>query len=98
MILVVYLFLQDWRTTLVPTLTIPVSLLSAFMVMAALGYSINMFTLFGLLLAIGVVVDDAICVTERASFLVNEGMTPRAAAEQTMREISGALIATTLVF
>lgn len=96
-ILVVYLFLQDWRTTLVPTLTIPVSLLSAFIVMAALGYSINMFTLFGLLLAIGVVVDDAICVTERASFLVNEGMTPRAAAEQTMREISGALIATTLV-
>ncbi len=96
-ILVVYLFLQDWRATLVPTLTIPVSLLASFIVMAALGYSINMFTLFGLLLAIGVVVDDAICVTERATFLVNEGKSPIEATVQTMREISGALIATTLV-
>ena len=97
-ILVVYLFLQDWRTTLVPTLTIPVSLLATFAVMSVLGYSINMFTLFGLLLAIGVVVDDAICVTERVDFLISkEKMTAMDATAQTMREISGALIATTLV-
>ena len=97
-ILVVYLFLQDWRTTLVPTLVIPVSLLATFAVMMILGYSINMFTLFGLLLAIGVVVDDSICVTERADYLINhENMSPKAAAIQTMKEISGALIATTLV-
>ncbi|MBQ4471663.1 MAG: efflux RND transporter permease subunit [Alphaproteobacteria bacterium] len=97
-IFVVYLFLQDWRMTLVPTLTIPVSLLSTFAVMSVLGYSVNMFTLFGLLLAIGVVVDDAICVTERADYLINhEDMNPIDATSQTMKEISGALIATTLV-
>lgn len=97
-ILVVYLFLQDWRATLVPTITIPVSLLATFMVMAMLGYSINMFTLFGLLLAIGVVVDDAICVTERVAFLIDkEGMNAMDATARTMKEISGALIATTLV-
>ena len=97
-ILVVYVFLQNWRATLVPTLTIPVSLLATFMVMAILGYSINMFTLFGLLLAIGVVVDDAICVTERVDFLITqEKMTAMDATAQTMKEISGALIATTLV-
>ncbi len=97
-IFVVYLFLQDWRTTLVPTLTIPVSLLATFAVMSVLGYSINMFTLFGLLLAIGVVVDDAICVTERADYLINKNnMSAIDATTQTMKEISGALIATTLV-
>jgi len=97
-ILVVFVFLQDWRSTLVPTITIPVSLLATFMVMAILGYSINMFTLFGLLLAIGVVVDDAICVTERVAYLMNsENKQAVPATEQTMREISGALVATTLV-
>ena len=97
-IFVVYLFLQDWRATLVPTLTIPVSLLATFAVMSVLGYSINLFTLFGLLLAIGVVVDDAICVTERTDYLINkENMDPISATTQTMKEISGALIATTLV-
>ncbi|MBE6446743.1 MAG: efflux RND transporter permease subunit [Alphaproteobacteria bacterium] len=97
-ILVVYLFLQDWRSTLVPTITIPVSLLATFMVMSVLGYSVNMFTLFGLLLAIGVVVDDAICVTERVVFLMDkENKSAMDATKQTMQEISGALIATTLV-
>ncbi len=97
-IFVVYLFLQDWRATLVPTITIPVSLLATFMVMGILGYSVNMFTLFGLLLAIGVVVDDAICVTERVSYLMNsEKINAMDATKQTMQEISGALIATTLV-
>ncbi len=97
-IFVVYLFLQDWRTTLVPTLVVPVSLLATFAVMMFMGYSINMFSLFGLLLAIGVVVDDAICVTERADYLINnENMSAIEATTQTMKEISGALIATTLV-
>ena len=97
-IFVCYIFLQDLRATLVPTLTIPVSLLATFMVMAALGYSINMFTLFGLVLAIGVVVDDAICVVERVVYLMDkEHKSGRDAALQTMEEISGALIATTLV-
>lgn len=97
-IFVVYLFLQNWRATLVPTVTIPVSLLATFVVMAILGYSVNMFTLFGLLLAIGVVVDDAICVTERVDFLITkENMNAVEATERTMKEISGALIATTLV-
>lgn len=97
-ILVCYIFLQDWRSTLVPTFAIPVSLLATFIVMAALGYSINMFTLFGLILAIGVVVDDAICVVERVVYLMDkEKKTPVEATLQTMQEISGALIATTLV-
>ena len=97
-IFVVYLFLQNWRTTLVPTLVIPVSLLATFAIMSILGYSINMFTLFGLLLAIGVVVDDAICVTERVDYLINnENKNAIEATTQTMKEISGALIATTLV-
>lgn len=97
-VLVCFVFLQDFRATLVPTCAIPVSLLATFIVMLTLGYTINMFTLFGLVLAIGVVVDDAICVVERVMTLIGtEKMTPKAATMQTMREISGALIATTLV-
>ncbi len=97
-VFVCFIFLQDWRATLVPTCTIPVSLLATFAVMLALNYTINMFTLFGLVLAIGVVVDDAICVVERVMTLMNEeNKTPREATIQTMSEISGALIATTLV-
>lgn len=95
---VCYLFLQDWRSTLIPSLTIPVSLLATFAVMLAFGYSLNMFTLFGLLLAIGVVVDDAIVVVERVIYLMDsEKMDARQATIQTMEEVSGALIATTLV-
>ncbi|MBQ9970537.1 MAG: efflux RND transporter permease subunit [Elusimicrobiaceae bacterium] len=97
-VLVCYIFLQDWRATLVPSATIPVSLLGTFAVMLALGYSINTFTLFGLVLAIGVVVDDAICVVERVVFLMNkERKTAVEATTQAMEELSGALIATTLV-
>ncbi len=97
-ILVCYVFLQDWRATLVPAATIPVSLLATFAVMLAMGYSINTFTLFGLVLAIGVVVDDAICVVERVIYLMNkEHKSPREASLQAMDELSGALIATTLV-
>ena len=95
---VCYLFLQDWRATLVPSLTIPVSLFATFAVMLALGYSINMLTLFGLVLAIGLVVDDAIVVVERVLYLMeDEGLTPKEATIKAMEQVSGAVIATTLV-
>ncbi|MBP3513287.1 MAG: efflux RND transporter permease subunit [Elusimicrobiaceae bacterium] len=97
-VLVCYVFLQDWRATLVPSATIPVSLLGTFAVMMALGYSINLFTLFALVLAIGLVVDDAICVVERVIYLMNrERKGAVEATTQAMEELSGALIATTLV-
>ena len=97
-VIVCYVFLQDWRATLVPAATIPVSLLGTFAVMMVLGYSINMFTLFALVLAIGLVVDDAICVVERVIVLMNrENQPAKHAAEQAMDELSSALIATTLV-
>ena len=97
-VIVCYVFLQDWRATLVPAATIPVSLLGTFAVMMAMGYSINMFTLFALVLAIGLVVDDAICVVERVIYLMNkENQPPIDATTQAMGELSGALIATTLV-
>lgn len=97
-VFVCWLFLQNWRTTLIPSIAIPVSLLATFAVMMVLGYSINMFTLFGLVLAIGSVVDDAIVVVERVTYLMNvEKMPPLAATRQTMKEVSGALVAATLV-
>ncbi len=95
---VCYFFLQDNSSTLIPALTIPVSVLGTFAVMLALGYSINMFTLFALLLAIGLVVDDAIVVVERVMFLLqHSNMTAREATFKAMSEISGALFATSLV-
>ena len=95
---VCYFFLQDFYSTLIPTLTIPVSILGTFAVMLALGYSINMFTLFALLLAIGTVVDDAIVVVERVVYLMqNENKGAREATYQAMGEISGALVATSCV-
>ena len=95
---VCYLFLQDWRATLIPILTIPVSLCATFAVMLALGYSINLLTLFGLVLAIGLVVDDAIVVVERVLFLMeSENLPPKEATIKAMEEVSGAVIATTLV-
>lgn len=97
-VFVCYLFLQDWHATLVPSIAIPVSLLSTFIVIRALGYSINMFTLLGLVLAIGVVVDDAICVVERVILLMSrEKMNRYDATVRAMKEISGPVIATTLV-
>ena len=97
-IAVCYIFLQDWRATLVPSLTIPVSLFATFAVMLALGYSINMLTLFGLVLAIGLVVDDAIVVVERVLYLMeDEGLSPKEATIKAMEQVSGAVIATTLV-
>ena len=97
-VFVCYVFLQDWYSTLIPSATIPVSLAGTFGVILAMGYSINMFTLFGILLAIGLVVDDAIVVIERVVHLMHtQKMTPKQAALQTMEDVSGALVATSLI-
>jgi HAE1 family hydrophobic/amphiphilic exporter-1 len=93
----VYLFLQNFRATVIPSVTIPVSLVGTFGAMAAMGYSINQFTLFGLVLVIGIVVDDAIVVVENCIRLIDEGKDPKTAAMMTMTEVSGPVIATTLV-
>jgi NodT family efflux transporter outer membrane factor (OMF) lipoprotein len=95
---VCYLFLQDWRATLIPSLTIPVSLCATFAVLTLFGYSINTLTLFGLVLAIGLVVDDAIVVVERVLHLMeHEHLDHKAATVKAMEQVSGAIIATTLV-
>lgn len=95
---VCYIFLQDWRSTLIPSITIPVSLFATFAVMLALGYSLNILTLFGLVLAIGLVVDDAIVVVERVLALMeNEKLSPKDAAIKAMSEVSSPIVATTLV-
>ena len=97
-VLVIFLFLQDWRTTLIPALTIPVSLLGTFFLMKVLGFSINTLTLFGLTLATGLVVDDAIVVIENiARFIQEKGMPPLEGAREAMREITGAVLASSLV-
>ena len=96
-VLVVFIFLQSFRAALIPILAIPVSLVGAFAVMAALGFSINMLTLFGLILAIGIVVDDAIVVVENVERNIREGLSPREAARKTMDEVGTAVIAITLV-
>jgi HAE1 family hydrophobic/amphiphilic exporter-1 len=95
--LVLFIFLQDWRATLVPAVAIPVSLIGTFAVMGVMGFSLNMLTLFGLVLAIGVVVDDAIVIVEATYVHIDKGLSPREAAIKAMSEVSGAVIATTLV-
>jgi hydrophobe/amphiphile efflux-1 (HAE1) family protein len=96
--LVVFVFLQDWRATVIPAITIPVSLIGTFAVMALLGFSINMVTLFGMVLAIGIVVDDAIVVVENVERNMSAlGMSGRDAAVRAMEEITGAIVGTTLV-
>ncbi|MBW2708070.1 MAG: multidrug efflux RND transporter permease subunit [Deltaproteobacteria bacterium] len=96
--MVVYVFLQNWRATMIPAIAIPVSLVGTFAVLKAFGFSINTLTLFGLVLAIGIVVDDAIIVVENASRCINEkGMAPKEATKEAMREVVGPIIATTLV-
>ncbi|WP_309396267.1 efflux RND transporter permease subunit [Cerasicoccus maritimus] len=94
----VFVFLQNFRATLIPSLTIPVSLIGTFAVMSVMGFSINTLTLFGLVLVIGIVVDDAIVVVENCTLNIEEhGMSPKDAAMKTMTEVSGPVIATTLV-
>ena len=96
-VLVIVLFLQTWRAAIIPIIAIPVSLIGTFAVQLALGFSINSLSLFALVLAVGIVVDDAIVVVEAVERHIREGLSPREAAHRTMREISGALIAIGLV-
>jgi len=95
--LVVYVFLQDWRTTIIPAVTIPVSLVGTFAVLNALGLSINTITLFALVLAIGLVVDDAIVVVENVARLLGTGLSRREAVRRSMGEVTSAIVAATLV-
>jgi len=97
-VIVIYLFLQDWRSTFIPALTIPVSLIGTFIFVKLLGFSINTLTLFGITLATGLVVDDAIVVIENVERHIVEGLTePHNAASVAMKEVAGAVIATSLV-
>ena len=96
-VLVIVIFLQTWRAAIIPIIAIPVSLVGTFAVQLALGFSINSLSLFALVLAVGIVVDDAIVVVEAVEKHIREGLSPREAAHRTMREISGALIAIGLV-
>ena len=96
-VLVIVLFLQTWRAAIIPIIAIPVSLVGTFAVQLALGFSINSLSLFALVLAVGIVVDDAIVVVEAVEKHIRDGLSPREAAHRTMREISGALIAIGLV-
>src|SRR5688500_15724851 len=96
-VFVVIIFLQTWRASIIPIIAIPVSLVGSFAVMAALGYSINTLTLFGLVLAIGIVVDDAIVVVENVERHLERGMSRRDAALKTMDEVGSALVSIALV-
>ncbi|MEM1082498.1 MAG: multidrug efflux RND transporter permease subunit [Verrucomicrobiota bacterium] len=96
-VLTVYLFLQNARATLVPTITIPVSLIGTFSVLLAMGFSLNILTLFGLVLVIGIVVDDAIIVVENTFVHLEKGLSGKEAAAAAMKEVSGPVVATTLV-
>ncbi|MBD2663317.1 RND multidrug efflux transporter [Richelia sinica FACHB-800] len=97
-VIVIFIFLQDWRTTLIPVIVIPLTLVGTFAFVKVFNFSINTLTMFGLTLATGLVVDDAIIVVENISRLIeDEGMSPRKAASESMQELFGAVIATSLV-
>src|SRR5579872_284492 len=96
-IVVVYAFLQNWRATLIPLVAVPVSLIGTFAVFPALGFSINTLSLFGLVLAIGLVVDDAIIVVEAVEHHIEEGLDPKAATEKAMEEVGGPVVAIALI-
>lgn len=96
-VLVVILFLQTWRASIIPLIAVPVSIVGTFAALYVLGFSINTLTLFGLVLAIGIVVDDAIVVVENVERNIEEGLSPLAAAHQAMKEVSGPIIAIALV-
>ncbi len=95
--LVVFIFLQGWRATLIPLLAVPVSLIGTFIIFPLLGFSINTLSLFGLVLAVGLVVDDAIVVVEAVEHHIENGKSPRDAALQAMEEVSGPVIAIALI-
>lgn len=96
-ILVVFVFIQDWRAALIPTIAIPVSLIGAFILFPVIGFSINVLSLLGLVLAIGIVVDDAIVVVEAVQVNIENGMSPKEATQKAMSIVTGPIIATTLV-
>jgi multidrug efflux pump len=96
-VLVVILFLQTWRASIIPLIAVPVSIIGTFAVMHVFGFSINALTLFGLVLAIGIVVDDAIVVVENVERNIEQGLTPKEAAYQAMQEVTGPIIAIALV-
>jgi hydrophobic/amphiphilic exporter-1 (mainly G- bacteria), HAE1 family len=96
-LIVILVFLQDWRATLVPATTVPVTIIGAFAAMYALGFTVNLSTLFAIVLAIGIVVDDAIVVVEGAAHHIERGLAPRQAAERAMDELFGPIIGITLV-
>ena len=96
-VLVILLFLKEWRASLIPAVTIPLSLIGTFGILLLMGYSLNIITLFGLILAVGIVVDDAIVVTENVQRHLHNGLTARDAVTTTMKEVTGPVIATTLV-
>ena len=97
-VLITYVFLQDWRATFVPAIAIPISLLGAFAFLYPMGFTLNVLTMFGLILVIGSLVDDAIVVVENCqSLMIREGLTAKEAASKSMHQITGAIIATTLV-
>ena len=95
--IVVLVFLQNWRSTLIPLTAVPVAIIGTFAVMAAIGFSLNNLTLFGLVLAIGIVVDDAIVVVEAVEHHIEEGMRPKQAAYKAMEQVSGPVVAVALV-
>src|SRR5207342_2702346 len=96
-ILVVFIFLQDWRATLIPLLTVPVSLIGTFMVFPLLGFSVNVLSLLGLVLAIGLVVDDAIVVVEAVMHNIEHGMSPKDATSKAMKEVGGPVVAIAVI-
>ena len=96
-VFVVYIFLQNWRATLIPMIAVPVSLIGTFAVFPLLGFSINTLSLFGLVLAIGLVVDDAIVVVEAVEHHIEQGLSPREATLQAMKEVSGPVVGIALV-
>jgi hydrophobic/amphiphilic exporter-1 (mainly G- bacteria), HAE1 family len=96
-VIVVFVFLQGWRATLIPLLAVPVSLIGTFIVFPALGFTINTLSLFGLVLAIGLVVDDAIIVVEAVEHHIDEGMDPKSATEKAMAEVGGPVVAIALI-
>jgi len=96
--LVMFLFLQNWRYTIIPTIVVPIALLGTFATLLALGFSINVLTMFGMVLVIGIVVDDAIVVVENVERIMSEeGLSPLEATRKAMRQISGAIIGVTVV-
>ena len=96
-ILVVFLFLQDWRATLIPLLTVPVSLIGTFIFFPLLGFSVNVLSLLGLVLAIGLVVDDAIVVVEAVMHHIEKGLSPKEATHKAMKEVAGPVVAIAII-